>query len=76
MIEFYSSLAAARENGAVAASAFGAGFGGSVWAMVEAAQADSFLTAWADAYRRKFPQSAESSTFFLTAAGPAAFRVC
>ncbi len=68
--------AAARENGAVAASAFGAGFGGSVWAMAEAAAADSFLTAWADAYRKRFPQNAESSTFFLTAAGPAAFRVC
>jgi len=68
--------AAARRNGAVAASAFGAGFGGSVWAMVEAAAADAFLTAWADAYRREFPQHAASSTFFLTGAGPAAFRVC
>jgi galactokinase len=68
--------AAARENGAAAASAFGAGFGGSVWAMVEAAAADAFLAVWAEAYRRKFPQNAESSTFFLTGAGPAAFRVC
>ncbi len=68
--------AAARENGAVAASAFGAGFGGSVWALVEVATADSFLAAWADSYRKKFPQNAEASKFFLTAAGPAAFRVC
>jgi galactokinase len=68
--------ATARENGAVAASAFGAGFGGSVWALVEAAAGDSFLTAWADAYRQEFPQNAESSLFFLTGAGPAAFRVC
>jgi len=68
--------AAARQNGAVAASAFGAGFGGSVWAMVEAATADSFLASWADAYRREFPQNAGVSTFFLTGAGPAAFRVC
>jgi len=68
--------AAARECGAAAASAFGAGFGGSVWAMVEQTYADSFLTAWADAYGRKFPQNAPASTFFLTAAGPAALRVC
>jgi galactokinase len=68
--------AAAQENGAIAASAFGAGFGGSVWAMVETAKAEPFLTAWADAYRRKFPQNAEASSFFTTAAGPAAFRVC
>jgi galactokinase len=68
--------AAARENGAVAASAFGAGFGGSVWAMVETAKADLFLAAWADAYRRKFSQNAESCSFFTTTAGPAAFRVC
>ena len=68
--------AAARQNGAIAASAFGAGFGGSVWAMVEVPKADSFLTAWAEAYRKEFPQNAESSTFFLTAAGPPAFRVC
>jgi hypothetical protein len=44
--------------------------------MVEAATADSFLASWADAYRREFPQNAGVSTFFLTGAGPAAFRVC
>jgi len=68
--------AAARKCGAAAASAFGAGFGGSVWAMVQKTHADSFLTAWADAYRQKFPQNSPASTFFLTAAGPAALRVC
>ena len=68
--------ASAREHGASAASAFGAGFGGSVWALVEVATAGSFLAAWAAAYRGEFPQNSESSKFFLTAAGPAAFRVC
>jgi galactokinase len=67
---------AARRHGAAAASAFGAGFGGGVWAMVEAEEASSFLSAWADAYRQKFPQNAAASTFFTTAAGPATFRVC
>jgi galactokinase len=65
----------AREQGAAAASAFGAGFGGGVWALQRADQAEAFLTAWARAYRQEFPQHAQASTFFLTAAGPAAFRI-
>ncbi len=65
----------AREAGAVAASAFGAGFGGGVWALVEWSGADAFLASWADSYRRRFPQHAEHCSFFLTAAGPAAFRI-
>ena len=39
----------AREHGAVAASAFGAGFGGSVWALARAAGAGQFRHAWRDA---------------------------
>jgi len=68
--------AAARAAGAVAASAFGAGFGGSVWALVERAQSERFLSAWAESYRAKFPQRASAASFFVTDAGPAAFRVC
>ena len=68
--------AAARRNGASAASAFGAGFGGGVWALIEAARAEPFLAAWSDAYRQEFPQRAAAASFFVTAAGPAAFRVC
>ena len=68
--------ASARSHRAAAASAFGAGFGGSVWALVRAADAEPFLATWADRYRKKFPQHAPSSAFFTTAAGPAAFRVC
>ena len=65
----------AREHGAVAASAFGAGFGGSVWALVEKAQAESFLEAWAASYRDQFPQDAKAASFLTTGAGPAAFQV-
>lgn len=36
----------ARERGAFAACSFGAGFGGSVWALVEAAGADAFAARW------------------------------
>ncbi|NUQ64830.1 MAG: galactokinase [Pirellulales bacterium] len=65
----------ARSAGAVAASAFGAGFGGSVWALIEAAAADAFLDKWIQAYREQFPEQARAAVFFTTAAGPAAFRV-
>lgn len=68
--------ASARRLGAVAASAFGAGFGGSVWSLVEAGRAEALLAAWSAAYHENFPQHAQASTFFLTSAGPAAFRVC
>lgn len=68
--------ATAREFGATAASAFGAGFGGSVWAMVEAEKMDVFLNRWEEDYRRRHPQHGELSTFFSTAAAPAAFQVC
>ena len=60
----------ARELGAVAASAFGAGFGGSVWALVPEADASAFLTRWADAYATRFPAAAARSEGFITRAGP------
>lgn len=65
----------ARRLGASAASAFGAGFGGSVWALVEQSQAAEFLQKWSLAYRQTFPQHAAHSQFFTTAAGPGAFRL-
>ncbi len=60
----------ARECGAQAASAFGAGFGGSVWALVKTSIAEDFLTAWAACYGAEFPVEASRSSFFLSAAGP------
>ena len=60
----------ARQCGAAAASAFGAGFGGSVWALVEAAGAEAFLAEWAERYRNAFPGEAENAAFFLSGAGP------
>ncbi|MDQ2889916.1 MAG: galactokinase [Gemmatimonadota bacterium] len=65
----------AREFGAVAASAFGAGFGGSVWALVRSEQIGEFTSRWSDAYRTAFPESAPRAEFFATRAGPAAMRV-
>jgi galactokinase len=62
----------AREFGAIAASPFGAGFGGSVWALVKETDADDFLTEWRRKYENDFPNAAMQADFFLTHAGPAA----
>lgn len=64
----------ADELGAVAASAFGAGFGGSVWALVESTSVDAFTRGWFNRYKAEFPKSARNSVFFSTLAGPAALR--
>ena len=64
----------AREVGATAASAFGAGFGGSVWALVQCDDASRFLNVWEQRYRRAFPARADGAQFFATNAGPAAFQ--
>jgi galactokinase len=60
----------ARELGAIAASAFGAGFGGSVWALVPEADAVAFRARWADAYAAHFPVAARRSEVLITHAGP------
>ncbi len=65
----------ARGLGAVAASAFGAGFGGSVWALVDSSSVETFRRSWANAYRDAFPESAHRSVFFVTRAGPRATEI-
>jgi galactokinase len=59
----------AREHGALAASAFGAGFGGSVWAMVERERADEFQDVWGAVYRKRFPRAGAHAIFFATRPG-------
>lgn len=61
----------ARELGAPAASAFGAGFGGSVWAMVPRTDATMFLEEWRDRYLAAFPERT-GAELFVTRAGKAA----
>lgn len=63
----------ARELGAIAASAFGAGFGGSVYALVRKTEAENFMKEWQGNYLRKFPQHQEKSEFFITKAGESKF---
>ena len=65
----------ARELGAVAASAFGAGFGGSVWALLPESDAVAFRERWADVYATRFPAAATRSEFFDTRAGPGALEL-
>ncbi|MGP9538264.1 galactokinase family protein [Brachybacterium sp. AOP43-C2-M15] len=64
----------AREQGAHAASAFGAGFGGSVWALVAAERAEEFAERWLDAYRSAHP-SRTGATAAVTRPGGAARRI-
>ena len=65
---------AARELGAVAASAFGAGFGGAVWALVTEDNADEFLTRWSEQYGKKHRRASKDAVFFLSRAGPHAYQ--
>jgi len=65
----------ARSHGGVAASAFGAGFGGSVWAMVKTENLDKFIADWSAAYKQEFPGPAENALFIPTRPGPAAFHL-
>ncbi len=44
----------ARACGALASSAFGAGFGGSVWALIEASDAEPFIRRWSRAAPGRF----------------------
>jgi galactokinase len=61
----------ANQLGAPAASAFGAGFGGSVWAIVDHAQSAQWRAEWYARYQNEFPEAASRSTFFPTRAGAA-----
>ncbi|MEI6458298.1 MAG: galactokinase family protein [Pseudomonadota bacterium] len=56
----------ARAKGAIAASAFGAGFGGAVWAMTPTDLSVQFLENWRQDYLRHHPEHAAACRFFLT----------
>ena len=70
-----SLVATAIALGAVAASAFGAGFGGSVWAMVPRDDADSFSARWRERYMRSYTGSTARTQFFVTSPSAPAFEV-
>lgn len=58
----------ARELGAIAASGFGAGFGGSAYALVRKSAEAEFAREWSASYRRRFPQRTNDCQFFTVAA--------
>ena len=57
---------AAMAAGAHAASAFGAGFGGAVWAIVDATDAGAVQARWSASYAAAFPARASRVQFLLT----------
>jgi galactokinase len=64
----------ARESGAIAASAFGGGFGGSVWALIPNPAAKECLVTWETKYHEAYPAFASRSLFFLSPPGPHAYQ--
>ena len=66
----------ARKLGAVAASAFGAGFGGSCYAFVKKEEVERLVSEWEENYEKEFPSgndSIERSFFVTDAEGGARF---
>jgi galactokinase len=65
----------ARELGAVASSAFGAGFGGSVWAMVPSDAVEEFMSQWREQYCAAHKAPGRRSQFFATEPSAPAFEL-
>lgn len=62
----------AERYGALCASAFGAGFGGSVWALVPAVDVSRFVDAWRADHAAAHPAAAARARFVTEAPGPGA----
>ena len=59
----------ARAAGALAASSFGAGFGGSVWALLPTVDAEDFAEEWLGRYRAQYAQAASQASTLVTRPG-------
>lgn len=64
----------ARQTGAFASSSFGAGFGGSVWALISTADAEAFAQEWTRAYQRRMP-AVGAVPWFVARPGPPATEI-
>lgn len=64
----------AREVGAFASSSFGAGFGGSVWALTTTRDAQAFAEEWTRAYERRMP-GVGTVPWFVARPGPPATEI-
>jgi galactokinase len=65
----------ARKLGAIAASGFGAGFGGSAYAIVREADTLRFQREWEEAYLTKFPQHRGRAMWLTTRPAGAAHEI-
>lgn len=65
----------ARELGASASAGFGAGFGGSVWALVRDHEASEFAATWLQRYLEEFPEHSTRATTLVSAPGDGARRI-
>ena len=65
----------ARSLGAAAASSFGGGFGGSVWAIARSEEAEGFRKRWGESFAEAFPNPTGRSRFFATKPGPSVVRL-
>jgi galactokinase len=63
---------AAVKLGAAGASGFGAGFGGSIFAVIRKDQAEQFAAAWEQAYAERYPERHHEAVFFVSSPGPGA----
>ena len=63
------------EAGAIAVRSFGAGFGGSAWAIVDTADGAPFAGRWISAYRAAYPDAAARAVVFESNPGPPVTRV-
>ena len=69
--ETIAMAALAREAGAFAASSFGAGFGGSVWALTDATDPTVVAGRWRSAYQARFPSLANVNALIVRPGAPA-----
>lgn len=65
----------ARELGAHGSTSFGAGFGGSVWALTQSADAEAFSSEWLGRYTREFPEVKDRASVLVTRPGGPARRL-
>lgn len=67
--------ALARELGAHGSTSFGAGFGGSVWALTSTADSEAFGTEWLAHYTREYPEVEGRASAMTTRPGGPARRL-
>lgn len=73
--ETIALAASARELGAVGAASFGAGFGGSVWALVPTGDAQAFAGEWLSRYRSQFDEAGRQASTIVTRPSVSAARI-